>query len=53
MLEGLLEIYCQCSGRRHMKMFDGGALLIPAVHHQVAMGNFPTLGVILSHGYLY
>ena len=35
-----------------MKMFDGGALLIPAVH-QVAMENFPTLGAILSHGYLY
>ena len=36
----------------YMKMSDGGALLIPAVHHQVAMENFPTHGAILSHGYL-
>ena len=38
--------------KTYMKMFDGGALLIPAVHHQVAMENFPTVGAILSHGYL-
>ena len=36
----------------YMKMFDGGALLIPAVHCQVAMENFPTHGAILSHRYL-
>ena len=33
-------------------MFDGGSLLIPAVHHQVDMSKFPLLGIILSHGYL-
>ena len=38
--------------KTYMKIFDGGALLIPAVHHQISMENFPTLGAILSHGYL-
>ena len=33
-----------------LAMFDGGLLLIPAVHHKVEMNKFPVLGVILSHG---
>ena len=36
----------------YIKMFDGGTLLIPAVHHQVEMEKFPFLGTIISHGYI-
>ena len=36
----------------YVKMFDGGTLLIPAVHHQVEMEKFPLLGAIISHGYM-
>ena len=35
-----------------MRILDGGSLLIPAVHPHVDKGIFPTLGTILSHGYL-
>ena len=35
----------------YLAMFDGGSLLIPAVH-KVDMNKFPILGMILSHGYL-
>lgn len=38
--------------RSYQHMFDGGSLLIPAVHHQVDMSKFPILGTILSHGYM-
>ena len=36
----------------YVKMFDGGTLLIPAVHHQVEMEKFPLLGTVISHGYI-
>jgi len=36
----------------YLNMFDGGNLFIPAVHHPVDMEKFPTLGAIISHGYL-
>lgn len=36
----------------YLTMFDGGSLLIPAVHHKVDMNKFPILGKIISHGYL-
>ena len=36
----------------YLKMFDGGTLLIPAVHHQVEMEKFPLLGIVISHGYI-
>lgn len=36
----------------YITMFDGGSLLIPAVHHKVDMNKFPILGKIISHGYL-
>ena len=36
----------------YLKMFDGGTLLIPAVHHQVEMEKFPLLGMLISHGYI-
>ena len=34
-----------------LTMFDGGSLLIPAVHHKVDMEKFPILGKIISHDY--
>ena len=36
----------------YLETFDDGCLLIPAVHPQVDMTKFSTLGQILSHGYL-
>ena len=35
-----------------MQILDGGSLLIPAVHPHIDKRIFPTLGTILSHGYL-
>ena len=32
--------------------FDGGSTLIPATHPQMDQSVFPTLGTILSHGYV-
>ena len=46
---GMLSMFWEST---YLKLFDGGALLIPDVHHQVAMENFPPLGAIISHGYL-
>ena len=34
------------------KYFDGGRLLIPAVHAQIDMSLFPVLGSILVHGFM-
>ena len=33
-------------------LFDGSAQLIPITHNKSAMSVFPTLGYVLSHGYL-
>ena len=33
-------------------MFDGAALLLPALHHKIDSAAFPILGKIMSHGYL-
>lgn len=36
----------------YLAMFDGGSLLIPAMHHKINMSKFPILCMILSHRYL-
>ena len=36
----------------YCKMFDGAALLVPALHHKIDSAAFPILGKIMSHGYL-
>ena len=36
----------------YRKMFDGAALLVPALHHKIDVNAFPILGKIISHGYL-
>ena len=43
----------QCSAweNAYLKMFDGEASLISAVHHQVETEKFPVLSAIISHGY--
>ena len=46
------DMLCVFWEKAYSKMFDGGNLFIPAVHHQVEMDKFPTLGAIISHGYL-
>jgi len=46
MLSGFWEeAYCH--------LFDGGSLLTPMLHPQMDMTVFPTLGKIISHGYLF
>jgi len=46
MLSGFWEeAYCH--------LFDGGCLLTPVFHPQMDMTVFPTLGKIISHGYLF
>jgi len=46
MLSGFWEeAYCH--------LFDGGSLLTPVLHPQMDMTVFPTLGKIISHGYLF
>ena len=33
-------------------MFDGAALIVPALHHTIDSAAFPILGKIMPHGYL-
>ena len=33
------------------RVFDGSNLLIPAIHPEIDMQVFPTLGCLLSHGF--
>jgi len=32
-------------------VFDGAALLVPALHHKIDSETFPILGKIVSHGH--
>ena len=36
----------------YKQFFDGSALLIPVLHPSVDMSVLPSLGTVLSHGYL-
>ena len=36
----------------YRNLFDGATMLVPFVHPKTKMANFPTIGRIISHGYL-
>ncbi len=46
------EMYSAFWEDAYMNLFDGSSLLIPITHKKSAMSVFPTLGYVLSHGYL-
>ena len=39
-------------GKAYLKNFDGESLLVPAIHPNTNIAIFPTLGTILSRGFM-
>ena len=46
------DMYSAFLDSAYINVFDGGNILVPAVHPGADMTNLPILGAILSHGFL-
>ena len=46
------DMYSAFWDSAYINVFDGGNILVPAVHPGADMTNLPILGAILSHGFL-